>query len=92
MRERDRAHNDSRVIWGPAEGDATFKNATLLRCLLTLVMPPDRTFERAYSPQHKDQRVDSSRWGRVGADSRRGGRRKGGKDGFGQVTSVCGCR
>ena len=20
-------------------------------------MPPDRTFERAYSPQHKDQRV-----------------------------------
>ena len=33
MRERDRAHNDSRVIWGPAEGDATLKNATLLRCL-----------------------------------------------------------
>jgi hypothetical protein len=35
---------------------------------------------------------DSRRWGRVRADSRRGGRREGGKDGFGQVTSVCGYR
>src|SRR6202045_2284700 len=57
MRERDRAHNDSRVIWEPAEGDAPLNNATPLRYLYTVVMPPERTFQRAYSPQHKEQRV-----------------------------------
>src|SRR5258708_19689951 len=56
MRERDRAHNDSRVIWGRLRG-TLLKNATLLRCLWTVVMPPERTFQRAYSPQHKEQRV-----------------------------------
>jgi flavin-dependent dehydrogenase len=55
--QRPLNHNDSRVIWGPAEGDAPLNNAIPLRCLYTLVMPPERTFQRAYSPQHKEQRV-----------------------------------
>jgi len=32
-------------------------NATLLRCVYAVVMPPERTFQRAYSPQHKEQRI-----------------------------------
>ena len=55
--QRPLNHNDSRVIWGPAEGDASLNNATPLRYLYTVVMPPERTFQRAYSPQHKEQRV-----------------------------------
>src|ERR1700726_1091022 len=53
--QRPLNHNDSRVIWGPAEGDAPLNNATPLRYLYTVVMPPERTFQRAYSPQHKEQ-------------------------------------
>src|ERR1700726_3170284 len=55
--QRPLNHNDSRGIWGPAEGDAPLNNATPLRYLYTVVMPPERTFQRAYSPQHKEQRV-----------------------------------
>jgi hypothetical protein len=49
MRERDRAHNDSRVIWGPAEGDAPLNNATPLRYPYSLSCRPNGRFS---APTH----------------------------------------